>query len=317
MKRAPALLLILAIAHIAPIARADDKSDARAAVEEARQHFQRGVGFFRDGSYEAALAEFGRAYERSPNYRILYNLGQVQAERHDYAAALRYFRSYLDQGGNEIAADRRAQVETDIVDLEGRVARVTLDVNTSGAEILVDEVPFGTAPLAAPLLVNAGVRSLVVRKPGYATILRRVTVVGGETTKLELRLQRESDTAARVESAPSPTTPSRAPLWVALGATATLGAASATFAVMALRADGDLGKALEQYPADQVRVSGDRSREKTFAALADALGAAAVVALGVTVYVAATTSSAETPRSARARVDLRVVPRGVELSGRF
>ena len=48
------------------------------------------------------LAEFMRAYELLPNYRVLYNIGQVQLERHDYVAALHAFDDYLEQGARDV-----------------------------------------------------------------------------------------------------------------------------------------------------------------------------------------------------------------------
>jgi Tfp pilus assembly protein PilF len=47
------------------------------AAEAAKQHFNRGVASYRDGDFDAALAEFEKAYETRPDYRVLYNLGQV------------------------------------------------------------------------------------------------------------------------------------------------------------------------------------------------------------------------------------------------
>src|SRR5262249_54149280 len=152
----------------------------------------------------AALAEFGRTYELAPNYRVLYNLGQVQIERQDYAAAIKYFRAYLDQGGTDVPADRRAQVESDLDDLVNRVAPINFDVNVAGAEILIDEALIGNAPFVNPVLVNAGVRSVLVRKAGYASVQRRLTVVGGEAARLEIRLARDTDPAAHPEAAPTP-----------------------------------------------------------------------------------------------------------------
>src|SRR5204863_71029 len=78
------------------------------------------------GDFGAALAEFRRAYELMPSYKILYNLGQVSYQRHDYAAALRAFRQYLADGDDAIPDERRREVAGAIVDLESRVGRVEI-----------------------------------------------------------------------------------------------------------------------------------------------------------------------------------------------
>src|SRR5256885_2175420 len=94
---------------------------ADAPVEEARIRFQRGVQLFHEGSFEAALAEFRKAYQVAPSYRLLYNIGQVHYELHDYVGALKSFRQYLTDGSTDIPADRRVAVEAEIRKLEGLV----------------------------------------------------------------------------------------------------------------------------------------------------------------------------------------------------
>src|SRR6188768_2257405 len=117
------LLVLLAITSTSALAAAEPAAPAAgsaSATTEARERFQRGVSLYREGSFDAALAEFRRAYEIAPNYRILYNLAQVQVERHDSVAALTLFGQYLQQGDTEIDAERRAQVERDMQSLRGR-----------------------------------------------------------------------------------------------------------------------------------------------------------------------------------------------------
>jgi len=128
------LLLLLAITCRSALVAAEPAAPAVSAssTTEARERFQRGVALYREGSFDAALAEFRRAYEIAPNYRILYNLAQVQVERHDSVAALSLFGQYLQQGGSELDAERRAQVERDMQSLRGRVVDLTVECNVAG-----------------------------------------------------------------------------------------------------------------------------------------------------------------------------------------
>lgn len=139
---------------------------ARADTDDARNHFTRAVELFKEGDFRAALIEFQRAYDASPNYKVLYNLGQTNLELQDYAGALRAFRGYLDGGGREIAPARRTQVEGDLKRLESRVARVDVVVNVEGADVTIDDVSVGKSPLSAPVLVSAGRRKSRRRKLG-------------------------------------------------------------------------------------------------------------------------------------------------------
>src|SRR5690349_10373833 len=66
-----------------PLPAGDTNEQSSAA---ARVHFARGVEHYDEGNFDAALAEIERAYQLEPsNYKLLYNLAQVQMERHDNA----------------------------------------------------------------------------------------------------------------------------------------------------------------------------------------------------------------------------------------
>jgi tetratricopeptide (TPR) repeat protein len=158
------------------------------STDEGRSHFQRGVQFYKESDYRAALIEFKRAYESAPNYKVLYNLGQTSLELQDYAAALSAFRKYLDDGGKEIPRDRRAQVDSELKKLEVRVARVTIKTNVDGADVLVDDVAVARTPLSSPILVSAGRRKIAIAKPGGGQQSRTVDVAGVDEASVDLEV---------------------------------------------------------------------------------------------------------------------------------
>src|SRR5688572_22988168 len=73
----------------------------------AAEHFERGIELYQEGSLDAALVEFERAYESVPDYRVLYNLAQVQTQRGEYVEAIVLFERYLREGGAGIDTERR------------------------------------------------------------------------------------------------------------------------------------------------------------------------------------------------------------------
>ena len=85
---------------------AEEGDSARAAAR-----FQQGVELYREGSYEGALAEFRKAYQISPSYRVLYNIAQTQYALHDYVGAYRSLAQYTTEGLGDITPERRAQVD--------------------------------------------------------------------------------------------------------------------------------------------------------------------------------------------------------------
>jgi len=158
-------------------------------VEEAKQRFDRGLDLYSEGEYPLALIEFTRAYDLVPNYRVLYNIGQVGIQLGQYANARRALEEYVQKGGDTIPADRRAAVAKDMAMLEQRTAFIEITVNLVGAEVLVDDVIVGKTPLVPALLVDAGVHRILVRHPGYLPRNSQVTLAGGDRQALPLTLE--------------------------------------------------------------------------------------------------------------------------------
>jgi len=96
-----ALLAVLA----AGPARADDpRSDARA-------HYAKGLELAAQHGYEGALREFNEAYAISPQYAVLYNIGQAHVALGHTALAIDALTRYLRDGGDRVSPERRAEVE--------------------------------------------------------------------------------------------------------------------------------------------------------------------------------------------------------------
>jgi tetratricopeptide (TPR) repeat protein len=336
-------LLVLAALGVAAPAIAQTKSAARpdgTPVDEARQHFQRGVELYHEGSLDAALAEFTKAYALAPNYRVLYNLAQVQNERHDFVAALRLYQQYLEEGGDALSADRREQVTRDIAALQGRVAKVTVGANVAGAELLIDGVPAGTLPLGEPVLVNAGLRQLQVRKVGFETATRTETVADGDAVRVDVELDSlpvapagASAGTTPLAGSTQPGTPdahpslrpaghaSRAPVWISLIATGLLSGGAASFGVLTHQANNRLDQALGTFPGNESHIDTARSELKRDALVTDVLTAGAVASGGLFLYFAFAGSSPSSGDAAKERTGhtIRVSPagKGVQVSGAF
>lgn len=329
------LLFTLAIstASAAALAQEPVASSTANVTAEARERFQRGVTLYREGSFDAALAEFQRAYDIEPNYRVLFNLAQVQVERHDAVAALALFDRYLRQGGNEIDPDRRALVEKDEQALRARVAELTVESNPAGAQLSIDNVEAGTLPLAAPVLVNSGVHQITLTKAGYQNASRNLTIAGAQPLRVQLTLQpldgRRDD--ARSGTRPLGEAHGDAPgasgshglstaFWVSAVVTGALAAGAVTFAVVTEKSNRDLDTELNRFPESPSAVSSARTRLKTDAALTDVFSGAAVVGLATTLYFAFTSGRAnELPAksSLPERVQLGTRGSSLVLSGTF
>lgn len=155
---------------------------------QAKQRFDRGFELYEEGEYSLALIEFNRAYELVPNYRVLYNIGQVCIQLGQYANAKRALTEYRDKGGDALSPERRAAVAKDLEMLERRTAFLMITSNVAGAEVLVDDVVVGKTPLDAALLVDAGVHRVTLRRQGYQQRITRVTLAGGDEQTVPVQL---------------------------------------------------------------------------------------------------------------------------------
>ena len=294
------LLFLLALPAMATgAAGATASSDP---VEKARTTFHQGVQLYNEGSYDAALAEFRKAYRLAPNYRLLYNIALTYFDLHDYVSSSKNLEQYVKEAGSELSAERRTQVGELNRKLEERIASLEIACNVDGADIRVDDMSVGVSPLAFPVLVNAGPRRVMAVKLGYTVVARMVTVGGKESAKVSLEFAEPAEAqgadrpksleASDVDETPSVARRSesaqKAPLRIGLVTSSIVagGCAIATgvFGVMALNAKNDFGSELKTIPNTKDNIDSARSKVKTYARLTDAFGAATLISGGVALY---------------------------------
>lgn len=326
----PWVLVIAALAQ-APLSMAPRDAAAQSAaqgddVAAGKVHFDNAVVLFREGDHRAALTEFRRAYELSHNYRTLYNVAQTEFEVHEYASALRSFKKYLVEGGAEIDAERRTEVEGEIKKLMTRVATLTITSNAAGAEVLVDDVSIGRTPLSEAVMVSAGRRKITVQKGDLAPVSRVVEVAGGDATTLTVNLaepQAGATAGAPAVTAPAssqpaapPATPSRAGFWVAFSGTAALAIGGAVAGGLALDSYNDTKKKIATRGVSLPDVESAHSKTATLSIVADALGGAAL-AMGVVTIIVGVTGGRSDSDAKKATASLQVGPKGIALTGQF
>lgn len=265
--------------------------DKPAESDEASERFRAGVGFYKDGDFTAALVEFKKAYELAPNYRVLFNLGQTSQELKDYASALTSFERYLREGGKEIDAARQKKVQAWVDDLKKKVGTLTIET-AEGAEILVDDVPVGIAPLPEPVVVNAGRRKLAASLSGHAPVQRMVDVTGTEqlTVKLELTKIEAPRPEPGPEPAKQPPPPPPEPetpvaAWVMLSVTAASAIATGVMGGLALSARSDLDAELATFPGNRAAIDDAQSSTQSFSLAADVLAGVTVAGAAATVIL--------------------------------
>jgi hypothetical protein len=314
--RALGLAVVAALALALAFARAAAAAPAAAsALAEAQRHFRRGVELYREDDMTGALVEFTRAHDLVPSYKILYNIAQADYELKDYAAALRHFRAYLDEGGAEIPGDRRREVERELPRLEGRVGRLVVHVPEAGVPVFVDDVAVGTSPLGTPLVVNVGRRKVEAASgPNGERRAVFAEVASGETVTVTLPPEAPPPLPAAHLIAASPygpllaepaappaasapaLPPSRGPrrrVWVTWSATALAAAGAAVTGGLAYTESRQLQKNLNAFPVMPGDVNATQQRAHGLAIASDALLVGALALASLSLYFTFSQPSAE------------------------
>jgi hypothetical protein len=288
------------------------------AMERARAHFKLGVDLYREGNPRAALIEFKRAYKASPNYKLLYNLAQASLELQEDSNAIEYFTTYLREGGEEIAADRRREVEETLERLKRRLATIILTVNQAGAEVFIDDTSVGVSPLREPVKVSVGRRKITATKPGFDAIERSVDVAAGDHLELTLSFKDKPAPIAQAATAQSSQREDNAlaaSAWMGIG-TGVLAAGAITMTILTATAQKAYDDEREELTTG-AKLRDLREDAQTKALIADvAWGAtaAAAVVTGVLLFIEA---EEDQPNERLAGLELDLGPTRIGLSGRF
>jgi PEGA domain-containing protein len=282
------------------------------AVDEARAAFTRGAQLFLAGDSSAAAAEFARAYELSGDHRLLYNMAQVEVDRQHPAAALRLLALYLERGGAQIDARRRAEVAEERALLEGRAAALRVTTNVENATLSVDGAALETPPDEV-IWLDPGEHRVSVEGAGYAPERQSLTLQPGARRLIAMPLRANLRSQSRAAPAAPADTADRTPLWLSLGAASASGGLAIAFVALTRAADAKLERELQRFPANEAELGAARSRLRTLSAVSDAaLGVTAVTA-GVSLYFALRPSAGSDPGKAPTS-SIRLAPFGLGAS---
>jgi len=173
------------IADIAPEAPIADPP----GMLEARERVGRGTELYEQGNFDAALVEFQAAYDlmagHTRQFLVLYNIGQCYESLFRYDEAMRFYRRYLETGGDE--GEDAAEVRAKVSVLEGLLGTIQLQVTSGDAEtplesytVWVDDRQVGED--IESVMVPGGSHVVEVRADGF--------VAGQQDLQLPARQER-------------------------------------------------------------------------------------------------------------------------------
>jgi hypothetical protein len=197
--RSTVLSLLICVTSSSLISRAAVAQDD-ATVEAARARFKEGVEYFDNKEYERARLAFVQAYALKAHPAVLLNLAQSELRSGHEADAAAHFSRYLREHG-EATEEQRAAARDGLEQAKTVVGVVTLTVDESGAEVLVDGVAAGRTPLDDPLYLSPGEHTIVAQK-GSETVKSTLIVEAGSSKSESLSLRGEPEQAAAAAVAP-------------------------------------------------------------------------------------------------------------------
>lgn len=274
-------------------------------TDEARQHFKAGVNFMQDpdgARYEEAYREFKAAYAASPSWKILGNLGITSMKLERDGEAIDAMERYLNEGGDELPPEERAQFERDLSTLRASVVKVRLTSVPPGATVTDERVPVqGSNVINRYTLTDGelaiGIRSghhrMVARLEGYDDAVWEFDASPGAEQAHSFELQLPAQAAAPAAGATEPVgvdqgsqtmeRPTPTSVYIGLAATGVFAVGGAVTGVMALGKKSDFDDLNDGSDPKAAQDAYDST--KTLNLVTDVLIAGAVVSAAVTTYL--------------------------------
>jgi hypothetical protein len=169
--RVPSLLAGAALATVLSLSATSQAQETPPAPspqiqEDARVHFTAGVNLLQDPAkprYDEAYAEFKKAYELVPSWKILGNIALCAMNLERDSEAIDAYTRYLAEA-KDLDPAERAQAERDLSTLKAGLVKVTVSSNPDGAQIHDTRIPARGQPVTNIYGPIAGKTEIGVRR---------------------------------------------------------------------------------------------------------------------------------------------------------
>lgn len=155
------------------------------AKQEAGERFQHGVSLYQAGNLNSALAEFERAYELMPHPTVLFNIGLTYADL-DRPVEATSSLSKLVASPGALSGDRLTRAKDVLEAQRSKTGTLDVKVTVEGAQIEVDGVIVGIAPLKEALILTTGLHVVGAIAPAHAPQRRSLTIASKAAQTMEL-----------------------------------------------------------------------------------------------------------------------------------
>jgi len=158
---------------------------------KAGQYHQMAMNLYKKGMYEEAVEYFLKAYEMDKDPSTIFNIGKCYDALYRYQDAYRYYSDYVATGDEEKLEEAKEAMAA----IEKMPVMLKVVSDPEGATVTIDgeEVKFQRTPVIAE--VSPGKHTVVIEKEGFARVDQAVDIPVGGEFKLEVELEKVSDTS--------------------------------------------------------------------------------------------------------------------------
>ncbi len=191
-----------------PVPSAAPAATTTSAIQQADDLFLKGKALLKEGKKQEALAAYRAAFNLRKSYDVAGNLGSLELDlglHRDAAEHIAYALSHYAASGT--TQDQLAKAKQRFETARKEVCVVHVAVSVEGAEVFVDGVSIGRAPIAEDVFVDAGARKIEARFPGYVTATKSVDAKKGGTEEVKLDLAPVPAPTATVTASATATVP--------------------------------------------------------------------------------------------------------------
>jgi len=153
-------------------------------TDKARQLYEEGLSAYKKNQWAESRAALLAAWSLNKHWQIAGLLADCEAQLGRHRDAAEHGAYYLKNS----PADRHDRAMKLLSDAKAKIATLTLQVAPAGAEILIDGVSVGRAPLAEPLFLNPGTHDVVARIVGRPDAARAVAMKAGSEESVSLKV---------------------------------------------------------------------------------------------------------------------------------
>ena len=167
-----------------------------ALADEADRLFAEGAAAFEAGKSEEALKSFQAAWALRKSYDLAAGLAQAELALGKNRDAAEHLSYALRNFAVTAKPEKREPLEKALTELKTKLVTLHIHVNVEGAEVRINGVRIGRAPVDTDVFADAGSVTIVASAEGYDDAKQSLEGQKGQTQEVTLSLMPKAQSTA-------------------------------------------------------------------------------------------------------------------------